>query len=151
MKKKFLITGFVFIVCLVVFIYINAKPAPMDMRFQAMAYEGDTVVEEGITVRLVGDLQENIFTKDKFTGTMTITSENYPVQYDLEFQFDKNGTGEFKMVYDDTDFGTLKISNDFKNLCVEITSEEVTNGKTVYIAAPATKLEQAQDIKNQYF
>lgn len=151
MKKKFLFTGFVFIVCLVVFIYINAKPSPMDMRFQAVAYEGDTVMEEGITVRLVGDLQENIFTKDNFTGTLTITSENYPVQYDLEFQFDKNGNGEFKMLYEEDTYGTLKLSKDFKNLCVEITNEEVTNGKTVYIAAPATKLEHAKDIRNQYF
>lgn len=151
MKKKFLFTGLVFVVCLVVFIFINAKPSPMDMRFQAAAYEGDTEVEEGITIRLVGDLQENIFTKDTFTGTLTITSETFPAQYDLDIKFNKKGIGQSELLYDHKTYGVLNVSKDFKTLCVQITLKEIAAGKTIYIAAPATNLQQAKDITNAYF
>ena len=97
----------------------------MNLRFQGTAYEQDTEIENGITVTLEGNLHNKVFQKDKFTGYVTITSEDYPSDFDaISLAFNKHGLAKCKLKKDGNEFGILTVDKKFELLSIEITKSE---------------------------
>ena len=119
----------------------------MNLRFQGTAYEQDTEIENGITITLEGNLHNKAFQKDKFTGYATITSKNYPSDFDaISLEFNKHGLAKCELKKDGNEFGILTIDKKFELLSIEITNEKFNASKTPILAAPATNISQAKEI-----
>ncbi len=147
MKHKFFATGFVLAVCIVVFLVVNSRPVSMNLRFQGTAYEQHTEIENGITITLEGNLHNKVFQKDKFTGYVTITSEDYPSDFDaISLAFNKDGLAKCKLEKDGNEFGILTVDKKFELLSIKITNEKFNDSKTPILAAPATNISQAKEI-----
>lgn len=147
MKHKFFATGFVLAICIVVFLVFNARPVSMNLRFQGTAYEQDAEIESGITIQLEGNLHNKVLQKDKFTGYATITSKNYPNEFDaVSLQFNKHGIATCDLTTDGNTFGTLTIDKKFEYLSIQITDSTFDVNKTPILAAPATNISQAKEI-----
>lgn len=140
MKHKFLVTGFVFIICVIVFVIVNAQPVSMNLRFHGTAYLHDMETESDITITLEGKRHDKLFQKNTFTGYLTVSSKQIPEELDaISLTFKKNGTADCLLTANETDIGTLTVDEEFENVVIELKDGTV-------IAAPATNLNQAKDV-----
>ena len=129
------------------FLVVNSRPVSMNLRFQGTAYEQDIELESGITITLEGNLHNKVLQKDKFTGYATITSANYPSDFDaISLQFNKHGIAKCDLKKNGNTFGILTIDKKFEFLSIEITDAKFNDCKTPIVAAPATNISQAKEI-----
>lgn len=140
MKYRFFATGFVFMVCVVVFVFINARPVSMNLRFKGTAFLQDTQTGTDITITLEGNQHNKLFSKNSFTGYITVDYETFSDKTDaITLKFNKKGKARCKLTANNKELGTLTADKKFEHIVIELKDGTV-------IAAPATDISQAKEI-----
>lgn len=143
MKHKFYATGFVFIICIVVFMTVNAQPVSMNLRFKGTSFREDEK-ESDIAITIEGKRHDKLFQKNRFTGYIRIFAEPFPEELDaISLVFKKNGKAGCTLTANGKELGTLTVDKEFKHVVVELKDGTL-------IAAPATNIEQAKDILKNF-
>lgn len=147
MKQKFYVTGFIFAICIAVFFVVSGQPVSVNSRFNGVLFSEETELENDTKISFEGKLHDTLFTKEKFTGYVTIQSKTLPEEYEaVSLQFGKGGTATCKLISDGKETGVLTVYKDFKKASLEVTDETYSKGSSTYLAAPATSIEQAKDL-----
>lgn len=150
MKHKFFATGLIFIVCIVVFLVVSSQPVSINTRFNGVIFSGDKEVENDVKISFEGNLHDALFTKEKFTGYVTIHSKTLPEQYDaVTLEFKKNNKATSRLVSEGKEIGTLTVyiaNKKFEKISLELSDHYSENRNKLYLAAPATSIEQAKEL-----